>query len=260
MNSIGTVLKEARAKKAISLEEVHTKIKIHPRVLQLLEDGKFDRLPSPIFVKSFLRSYAEFLELSPEELIQTYEKEDRKEPEQVLFLRTPEERKTLQDPYRPIFRAALTGLLIIAVLVSGIFLWKKVHPILIKTKERKTALAPESSLKPAAAASKTQNPWLRSVELGNFPKINKKTRLELKVRAIDNVWLRVTCDEKVLFQSILQKGTVESWKANESIELWTGNASSTDLILNHTSLGSPGKGVAKKMLISREGVKLIQKI
>ena len=44
--SIGAVLKEARTKKSITLEDVHAKLKIHPRVLQLLEEDKFDKLPS----------------------------------------------------------------------------------------------------------------------------------------------------------------------------------------------------------------------
>ena len=66
MSSIGTVLKEARTKKSISLEDVHSKIKIHPRVLQLLEEDKFEKLPSSVFAKSFLKSYAEFLEVNSE--------------------------------------------------------------------------------------------------------------------------------------------------------------------------------------------------
>ena len=87
MTSIGSVLKEARNKKSISLEEVHSRIKIHPRVIQLLEDDKFDKLPSPVFVKSFLKSYAEFLEVNPEEIVRAYDKEGRKDPAQVLFIK-----------------------------------------------------------------------------------------------------------------------------------------------------------------------------
>ena len=63
--SIGNTLKDARNKKTLSYDEVHAKIKIHPRVLQLLEEEKFDKLPSPLFAKSFLKSYAEFLEVNP---------------------------------------------------------------------------------------------------------------------------------------------------------------------------------------------------
>src|SRR3989338_7578241 len=93
MSSIRNLIREARSKKSISLEEVHSRIKIHPRVLQLLEEDKFEKLPSPLFVKSFLKSYAEFLEVNPEDLVQAYDKEGRKEPAQVLYLKTAAERE-----------------------------------------------------------------------------------------------------------------------------------------------------------------------
>src|SRR3989338_8992259 len=93
--SIGATLKEARNRKSVSLEDVHARIKIHPRVLQLLEENKFEKLPSSLFVKSFLRSYAEFLELNAGELLEAYEKEGRKEPEQVLFIKPAEMREKI---------------------------------------------------------------------------------------------------------------------------------------------------------------------
>ena len=116
MSSIGTVLKEARGKKSVSLEDVHVKTKIHPRVLQLLEEDKFEKLPSPIFVKSFLKIYADFLEINSEELVTVYEKEKRKDPDQVLYIKPA-------DPYagrqgiHPFYYVAGACLALLLVLV-----------------------------------------------------------------------------------------------------------------------------------------------
>ena len=93
MSSIGSVLREARSKKSISLEEVHSRIKIHPHVIELLEGDEFEKLPSPVFVKSFLRSYAEFLEVNPEEIVRAYDKGERKDPAQILFIKSAAERE-----------------------------------------------------------------------------------------------------------------------------------------------------------------------
>ena len=41
--SIGAALKEARSKRSVTLEDAHARLKIHPRVLQLLEEDKFDK-------------------------------------------------------------------------------------------------------------------------------------------------------------------------------------------------------------------------
>src|SRR5579885_1190566 len=42
----------------------------HPRHLDALESDRFGDLPGPVYAKGFLRNYATYLGLSPDELIQ----------------------------------------------------------------------------------------------------------------------------------------------------------------------------------------------
>jgi cytoskeletal protein RodZ len=267
--TIGNTLKDARLKRSITLEEVHTRIKIHPRVLQLLEENKFDKLPSPLFAKSFLKSYAEFLEINPEQILESYEKQAKTEPEQVLYIKPAalRDQKPLLDknaialPLAAIVVAALVALAIFLFNLAGSWIAdQKKNPAKPKAKTVQTTKAKAAEPAKAAAPKEVEKPrtsaeWLRSVEQGNFPKIGKKTPLDLSIRAIDSVWIRVTVDGKVLFQSILQKGQTETWKAQDEFQIWTGNSSNMSLTLNRQSLGSPGKGVVKRMVINREGVK-----
>lgn len=266
-NRIGEVLKEARSKRSITLDDVHAKIKIHPRVLQLLEEGKFEKLPSPLFTKSFLRSYAEFLEVNPDELLQQYDKEGVKEPEQVLFIRTADERMQ-----KPIGQEMLNITLIVLGLVVGggfgFFVLKNAPHWFANAKAPSFAL-PAKNFRPAkaealrakeaevVASQKKKEDWLRSPDQGNFPRIGGNSPIELKIKAVDSVWLRITGDGKILYQTIMKKGQEESWSAKKSVEIWTGNSSNMALTVNKTFLGSPGKGVIKKMVISREGVRVL---
>lgn len=255
MSTIGSVLKEARNKKSISLEEVHSRIKIHPRVIQLLEEDKFERLPSPMFVKSFLRSYAEFLEVNPEEIVRQYEKGDHKEPTQILYLKPAAayERKTLLNFDKSLLVLPVILLVILVAGASAFFLVKKAaHHF----KGKGVVVTKKETSKAAAENKSNSENWLRQPRLGNFPKVGEKESLRLKIKAVDLVWLRITCDGKVLFQSVLKRGANETWTANDHFEIWTGNASGMELSLNNFNIGSPGKGVIKKMLISREGVRL----
>lgn len=255
MNRIGEVLKEARSKRSISLDDVHAKIKIHPRVLQLLEEGKFDKLPSPLFVKSFLRSYAEFLEVNPEDLLRSYENEALpKEPEQVLFLKTADEK--LQKPAsQQIWNIVIIASLTLIVLLGGYYALKYGRQWL--PQQAKKAAAPKAAAAAAVQAPKKSSDWLRSPELGNFPSISKSTPLSLKIKAVDNVWMRITADGQVVYQSILKKGQDDTWQARKEYEIWTGNSSNMALTLNKIFIGSPGKGVIKKMIISHEGVRVL---
>lgn len=272
--SIGSVLKEARAKREASLEEVHAKIKIHPRVLQLLEEEKFDRLPSPLFVKSFLKSYADYLGVNGDELVSLYEKDKKEEPQQVLFIRSAEERLK-QSRVKPrnmaVIAAVAAGVLLVAAWVVPPTL-RAVGQQITRAREGMAAFYKSSSAKKkktqsaskaAAPAPKVKeepkkpavNPaWLHSVELGNFQAIPKKEQLQLEIRAIDTVWLKILTDGKTAFQGLVKKGDKATATANDAIEISTGNPDSMFWSLNGRSIGSPGKGVARKMRVTREGI------
>lgn len=281
--SIGNMLKDAREKKGFSLEDVHSKIKIHPKVIQLLEEDHFDKLPSPLFVKSFLRAYAEFLEVDADHLVDTYEKEKRVDPDQVLYIKPAQEKQFTPNWNRTLF-VTLTWVFSLVLLISAVlFIFSNINNS-IKDKKKVAALqamaaknknaaaktsakqiaaaatSPRQAAEPVSKAARASNSvgteWLRSPEQENFPKLSKKLPLRLTIEALDNVWIRVTCDGKVLFQAVLKRGTSESWSATQNIEIWTGNSSNMALTLNGTSIGSPGKGVIKKMLVSHDGVKI----
>jgi cytoskeleton protein RodZ len=72
MPEIGETLREARMRRRIDMTEVETATKIRGRYLRALENEEWDLLPGPTFVKSFLRTYAEYLELDARLLVEEY--------------------------------------------------------------------------------------------------------------------------------------------------------------------------------------------
>ena len=264
--SIGTTLKEARVKKEISLEDVHAKLKIHPRVLQLLEEEKFDKLPSPQFAKSFLRSYAQFLEVNAEEILDHFEKENKlPEPEQKMYIKPVDMSGARKIP-ASWWTAGIIAALLLAIAMFAptkqLSSWASKLKMPAVKFQKKTPVVKEKKVsapkteEAQAPAVESADTWLNTVKLGNFPKLNKKQPLDLQIKALDAVWVHVTCDGKVLFQGVLKKGGGDVWQAKSAIEIWTGNASNMSLTLNKTSLGSPGKGVVKKMIVSHEGIRI----
>jgi len=63
--SVGTTLREARARLGLSVAEVSDRIKFAPRQIEALEADDFARLPELAFVRGFVRSYARLLQLDP---------------------------------------------------------------------------------------------------------------------------------------------------------------------------------------------------
>jgi cytoskeleton protein RodZ len=72
MPEIGETLREARMRRRIDMTEVEAATKIRAKYLRALENEEWDLLPGPTFVKTFLRTYAEFLELDPRLLVEEY--------------------------------------------------------------------------------------------------------------------------------------------------------------------------------------------
>ena len=71
--SLGEYLKRERELRQISLEEVAGGTKIAIYRLRAMEAGRWDKLPAEVFVKGFIKSYAEFIGLVPEDVILRYQ-------------------------------------------------------------------------------------------------------------------------------------------------------------------------------------------
>ncbi|MDI3299048.1 MAG: DUF4115 domain-containing protein [Bacillota bacterium] len=84
MESVGSILRRRREEMGLSLEEVQARTKIRIRYLDAIERGDYELLPGEVYVRGFLRAYAEALELDPRPLLEQYRRE-------VAALASPEE-------------------------------------------------------------------------------------------------------------------------------------------------------------------------
>ncbi|MEO8538984.1 MAG: helix-turn-helix transcriptional regulator [bacterium] len=69
MAGIGEALRSTRERRGLSIEEVARDTRISPRFLEALEAEQFDELPAPVYVRGFIRSYASYLKLEPQPLL-----------------------------------------------------------------------------------------------------------------------------------------------------------------------------------------------
>ena len=72
MPEIGQTLRETRMRNRIDITEVEAGTKIRAKYLRALENEEWDLLPGPTFVKTFLRSYADYLGLDSRLLVEEY--------------------------------------------------------------------------------------------------------------------------------------------------------------------------------------------
>ncbi len=72
MKKTGTILKEAREKKGISIYEVSTATKINTKNLMAMEEGAIERLPPKTFLRGFVASYATYLQIDTNEVLKVF--------------------------------------------------------------------------------------------------------------------------------------------------------------------------------------------
>ncbi|ETT85924.1 RodZ domain-containing protein [Viridibacillus sp. FSL R5-0477] len=75
LTELGARLKEARLSKGYSLDDLQEITKIQKRYLSAIEEGNYSIMPGTFYVRAFIKQYAEAVDLSADELLETYKSE-----------------------------------------------------------------------------------------------------------------------------------------------------------------------------------------
>src|SRR5688572_29492880 len=75
MTKLGELLKSEREQKGLSLHEIGMSLKINPKILKAIEDGDPQNLPAKTFLRGFVKSYAQYLRLDLNAMMQLFQEE-----------------------------------------------------------------------------------------------------------------------------------------------------------------------------------------
>lgn len=76
---IGLILRQARESIGLSLDELQEKTNIQRPFLVAIEEGDFSKLPSPFYVRTYLRNYANHVKIEPHHILREYRKAEQAE-------------------------------------------------------------------------------------------------------------------------------------------------------------------------------------
>ncbi|HET6419980.1 MAG TPA: RodZ domain-containing protein [Geobacteraceae bacterium] len=280
-NSAGTLLRETREGLGLSLDDAARVTRIGKGHLAALEEGLYDRLPSAVYVKGFLRAYAAYLKIPENRIFQAYEKDlsdtvtcsddqdalqtakekIEKKPEKV---RKPSER----NKWLYIFTVALV--VAAALAISYLFVpsptkenaGKEYFPVI------SSAAKPSVPVMPAGENVNTsenvrpqeqQEQQAGETEAGTpevpaTPAASSKGMV-LKIKVVEDGWLDITIDDAVSQHYDLKSGDLIEWKGEKSISLDVGNAGGVEVELDGKTLKTFGKkGESAHVLLKPGGV------
>jgi cytoskeleton protein RodZ len=146
---IGVEMRAARIRSGAELSDIAQKLRISQAYLQAIEEGRFDRLPGHVYVFGFLKTYARFLELDEDIVVDRFKTETTgRQHEARLEFPSAMDRGRL-----PSGRLLLGGLVIAVLAYAGWFV--------ITSEERSTAdrvTAIPERLVPTVATKATSAP------------------------------------------------------------------------------------------------------
>ena len=123
MPEIGATLREARMRAKLDINQVETATKIRAKYLRALENEEWDLLPGSTYVKSFLRTYAEYLGIDVTLIIEEYKRQHER-PSDLDQLPISPHSPARRTPPRPprVPRGLVIGGVIVALLVLFLIL------------------------------------------------------------------------------------------------------------------------------------------
>src|SRR5919197_6268491 len=215
MPEIGETLRETRMRRRIDMTEVEAATKIRAKYLRALENEEWDLLPGPTFVKTFLRTYAEYLDLDPRLLVEEYRQRYERPSTQDLRPFTPRgaaqrRRRRRRGPSGPVLVVLFGAIALVAVLYA----LGKWGP---SNEENNAAI-------PTATATRTPKPTATPAR-HRKRKRAAPTRATLKITATKAVYVCVVDAKgnKVVNQVTLQPGASTRTLRSASFRMNLGN-------------------------------------
>jgi transcriptional regulator with XRE-family HTH domain len=162
MPDIGATLQEARMRARIDISEVETATKIRAKYLRAIENEEWEMLPGPTFVKSFLRTYAEYLGIDGKLLVEEYKLRHEPVPSEAELrsLGPPlsERRRQIRPPHPPrmprgfVIGLSIVGLIAVLIVLGSVGNSANDVPVATDTRHRTTpATRPKPRVVPTVA-------------------------------------------------------------------------------------------------------------
>ena len=275
VSSLGALLKDEREKRGLSHDQVAQITRLRRHLLVALENEEWDNLPSSVFVKGFIKSYAQTLGLDQKKALELYEKIAPIDTSPPKPLVEPKETKK----GRIFILIVVVGILgIILFLGQGLPLhdWTSIfnskggisknqgesgkgeQASVLKKEHLRSEKEPELSApipKPDSLVKEMdqREAPLAEKETTGFPSDNESLMesstlepapvpewLVLQGIVRGRTWIRIIIDDQEPKEYIFQPGSSPQWKAKKSFDITIGNAAGIEFDFNGKRIGNLG--------------------
>jgi len=255
MEPLGDYLKREREFRNISLEEISRTTKIRESILRALEEDRLDPLGSPIFIKGYLRAYASYVGLDPNDVVLRYEAslKEEKEPRVKKAVEDTPSQWRLKYIVLPVSVLLMVGvLLFLALRRPATFesepeqMAKPVTPPASRPEPTTSTITKVDSDSVVPSDSHREESLLVPPPIPSPPRIppslsETSSGIELQLRALEDTWLQIKIDQNEARGFLLKPGEVISRQGERHVEMTIGNAGGLEISHNGKNLGLLGE-------------------
>ncbi|MGB8910058.1 MAG: RodZ domain-containing protein, partial [Candidatus Cybelea sp.] len=220
-DALGERFRAAREARGLSLSDVAEQIRIRALYLAAIEDERWNAIGAAVYIRGFLRTYARFLGIDPEEAVAAF---NRTQPAPAAV--------SAPEPAREPGSSRRGPLLIwIASAVAVLLIAFVVYNELTMRGTQVAANAVPASSAPSPPAANTPGPVVRA------PAVVKADSLAVVLSAPS--WLRVTVDGNVSMEGTFPAGTSKTFHGKNAL-VRIGNAGGVEVFVDGKDVGKLG--------------------
>ncbi|MBC7878794.1 MAG: DUF4115 domain-containing protein [Anaerolineales bacterium] len=265
---IGALLRERRELISLTMDEVERHTKLRVAFVKALEEGTFDKLPSPVQTRGMLANYATFLDLDTDTILLRFA-DGLQARRYEKYSETPREKiQTEVITSMPFLRSFIAGDLIFGVMIIAILAALGIWGVGRVINSQEEQLLPEATAPsivdvlggtsfPTPTLDLTSAPVENSTaavsSLEVQPTAGVSANVTVNVFAVERVFARISVDGQIAFEGRLAPRETKIFEAENQVVILTGNAAALRITYNGNDLGlmgSVGEVISRVYLIS----------
>jgi len=260
MTSIGETLRLERTRRNLELDRISKDLKISVKLLDAMEADRFDKLPSGVFTRSFVRQYARYLELDEQEIAASLQRmlepppvpadvPEAKPPVDIdIPLRRVKSWVPLGDSEATWFSSlrALALVVVMVLVCSAVYSWSQRPRHSVAAVAQTPKPPPPVPTAPDKIPGKIEEkPVMPQGLRTDDPDAGAAERLaaptvRVQLTAQEPVWILAKTDGKYAFSGTIQANSSRVVEGGERVFLKLGNAGGVMVWLNGRAMGLLG--------------------
>ena len=239
-----STLKTIRLEKRLSIDDLSDELKISKKFILALEEGDYDSLPGPTYVKGYIRAYSRSLGIDPDLVLQSYD---------VYLNPKKETSKTVKKAqgfnlFSLFLKNRLWALIVFIILLLIILLASNRESKEADNREKveldyllnSTSNINSSSIIKAKSLEVKEDTEILSDLIVNQPLVEEQPQLiiknKIKINFIKESWIEVSDQNKSIEYNLKEAGSYLEFDELLPLKILIGNVMNVELFLNEEKI------------------------